>query len=96
MVSLCCCSEELRSAKFWYAAPEVAKEDVHLKDKALILGSAPNSMALGSEGLENYHKIAINKSWRLRRDFDTHVFLRSLTEGERTTTSIGMRRVRRR
>lgn len=64
-----------------------------MKDKALILGSAPNSVLLGGENLNDYHKIAINKSWRLRRDFDTHVFLRSLPEEQHPPISAGMRRV---
>jgi len=49
-----------------------------LVSKALIVGSAPISQQIAPLSLGGYHKIAINKSWRLRRDFDSHIALQSL------------------
>ncbi len=46
--------------------------------KAIIVGSAPISADLAEADLSDYQKIAVNKSWGLRNDFDVHVFLKSL------------------
>lgn len=52
------------------------------------------SLNLVSEDLHDYHRIAINKSWRVRRDFDSHVFLMSLPEEERPPLAAGMQPVK--
>ncbi len=64
-----------------------------LREKAIIVGSAPKSLELGLADLSDYHKIAVNKAWRIRRDFDTHVFLQSLNEEDRPPLTTGMRPV---
>ncbi len=61
-----------------------------MKRKAIIVGSAPISADLSDADLSNYHRIAINKSWRLRDDFNTHVFLRSLKPKDRPDAAGGM------
>ena len=58
--------------------------------KAIIVGSAPISRNLRSVDLDGYHKIAINKSWRIRRDFDSHVYLRSLSEEDMPPLASGL------
>jgi plasmid maintenance system killer protein len=65
-----------------------------LPQKAIIVGSAPVSLNLVTEDLEDYYKIAINKSWRVRRDFDSHVFLKSLPEDELPPLAAGMEPIR--
>lgn len=56
----------------------------------MIIGSAPVSKNLENVDLSNYNLIAINKSWRLRNDFDTHVFLRSLKPVDRPPKTPGL------
>ena len=58
--------------------------------KAIVVGSAPISEALAHENLDNYKKICINKSWRLRDDFDVHVYLNSLKKKDRPSDRNGM------
>lgn len=62
----------------------------NLTKKAIIVGSAPVSRNLIDEDLGKYHKIAINKSWRVRRDFDSHVYLRSLLEEDMPPLASGL------
>lgn len=59
----------------------------------LILGSAPVSQELSDRKLPRFQKVAINKSWRLRKDFDYHVFLKSLPEKDMPTGKSGMKGV---
>lgn len=54
-----------------------------MKKPVIIVGSAPVSETLSSANLGGYQKVSLNKSWRLRRDFDHHVFLRSLRSEDR-------------
>ena len=58
--------------------------------KAIIIGSAPISRKIGDVNLDGYHKIAINKSWRIRRDFDTHVYLSSLSDDDMPPLASGL------
>jgi len=58
--------------------------------KAIIVGSAPVSLNLRAVDLDGYHKIAINKSWRIRRDFDSHIYLRSLSEEDMPPLASGL------
>jgi hypothetical protein len=62
--------------------------------KAIIVGSAPISLNLTNEDLGEYQRIAINKSWRVRRDFDKHVFLKSLPDDELPPLAAGIEPVK--
>ncbi len=61
--------------------------------KAIIIGSAPISANLADRPLDDYFKMAVNKSWRLRTDYDAHVFLKSLKPQDRPSPTPGMNSV---
>lgn len=49
-----------------------------MKTKAIIVGSAPVSKSLETRDLDDYFTVALNHAWKLRPDFNAHVFLDSL------------------
>jgi len=61
-----------------------------MANKSIIVGSAPISADLAQADLSGYQKIAVNKSWRLRNDFDAHVFLKSLDGADKPRATPGM------
>lgn len=54
-----------------------------MNTKSIIVGSAPLSADLIDADLSDYYRIALNKAWRLRPDFQAHVFLESLKSEDR-------------
>jgi hypothetical protein len=64
-------------------------------DHALIIGSAPCSESLRSADLSAFTRIAINRSWALRKDFDIHVGLKFMEEQHAPPKDYKLRRVKR-
>ncbi len=58
---------------------------------ALIVGSAPISEGLREANLDEFTRIAISRSWELRKDFDIHVGLDSI--GNATHATVGIQTV---
>lgn len=64
-------------------------------DHALIIGSAPCSDRLRHADLSEFTRIAINKSWALREDFDIHVGLKFMQEQHEPPKSYKLKRIKR-
>ncbi|MGB1235089.1 MAG: hypothetical protein ACPG5U_05100 [Planktomarina sp.] len=66
-----------------------------MNKKAIIVGSAPISETLCDCNLSLYYKIALNHAWKLRDDFDAHVFLDSLPDEDRPPADYDITRISR-
>lgn len=64
-------------------------------EHALIIGSAPCSENLRTAELSEFERIAINKSWALRDDFDIHVGLKFMEGQHEPPKDYKLKRVKR-
>lgn len=62
-----------------------------MQNYALIVGSSPKAVTAKSLNGQNYYKIALNKAWPLRDDFDLHIGLQHKTEVARPPTELNLR-----
>lgn len=62
---------------------------------ALVIGSAPCADQLRDVDLSAFKRIAINKSWALRDDFDIHVGLKFMEDRHEPPKSYKLKRVKR-
>ncbi len=63
--------------------------------KAIIVGSAPISAELADKDMTGFYKIALNRAWKLREDFDAHVYLEGLPEEDRPPKEYRLKSVNR-